>query len=279
MRLKRMTRDFMRQMGWAMPTARLLLPLALCATAGCASDAVLAIPAWTTPVDIGGQPVQVTLSGSAQVVRGVPGAAGQPDEGLRLNLLVDLTDLNAHLTDLLRERIHQDDRCGVRIDLQHAVLRPASPGANLVADAHVESFVCAKAFGKKMSTRLLGGDATIEVRLTPRIEEGQTLKMDGEVVAIRATGALGDLLRSEPLGSKLREKLASSVANALHRCLERWKESLPPQARDVATIESARFADPGPGRLGLVVRADVRVPVELARGLLEKLHSGRHDNE
>lgn len=269
----------MQQMKLAVLAARLLPLLALCAAALCAADGVLAIPAWTTPVDIGGQPVQVTLSGTAQVVRAMPGAAGQPEDGLRLNLLVDLTDLNAHLTDLLRERIHQDDRCGVRIDLQHAVLRPASPGAVLVADAHVESYVCAKAFGKKMSTRLLGGDATLEVRLTPRIEAGQTLKLDGEVVAIRATGALGDLLRSEPLGSKLREKLASSVANALHRTLERWKESLPPQARDVATIDSARFTDLGPGRLGLEVRADVRVPVELARGLIEKLHSGRHDNQ
>jgi hypothetical protein len=248
-----------------------LLTLLLLASAAVGADGVIAIPAWTTAVNVEGHPVQVTVSGTARAMRPAPGE----DEGLRLDLTADLSDLNAHLTELLRERIHQDDRCGQRIDLQHAVLRPAAPGALLVVEAHVESYVCAKAFGKKMSTRLLGGDATLEVRLTPRIDDGQTLRMSGEVVAIHATGALGDLLRSEPFGPILRDKLADAAANALHRALGRWKETLPEQAREVARLNSARFADLGAGRIGLELRGDVRVPPELARGLLEKLQSGR----
>jgi hypothetical protein len=252
--------------GMGIALAALSVPL-------CAADGVLPIPPWTTAVNLEGQPVQVTVSGTAHVVHGAPGAAGaaEPGEGLRLKLMVDLTDLNAHLTELLRAHVNQDNRCGERLDLKHAVLRPTPPGALLVADAHVEKYVCAKAFGKQMTTRLLGGDARLQIRLTPSVEDGQALRMSGEVVAIDATGSVGELLHSEPFGGLLRQKIASSVANALQKSLAHLKGSLPPQARELATLESARFADPGPGRLGLEVNGDVHVSADMARDLLERI--------
>ncbi len=57
-----------------------------------------------------------------------------------------------------------------------------------------------KALGKEIAKRVVGGNGTIPVKLTPAFErntEGNTeVKLEPEVGTIEADGSLGEMLRS-----------------------------------------------------------------------------------
>ena len=224
------------------------------------------IPPLTTTVDIDDQPLRVTVSGMIATA-----AAPQRQESIQVKLRVDLSDLQAHVTELLRAHLNQSNRCGLRLSVEHAELTPGAPDALLTARVHAEKYVCAKALGRQMITRLIAGDGTVEVRLTPAIENSETLKLAGEVVSIQADGAMGDLLRTEPAGPWIREKMRDAMANALEKSLGKLKADLPPAIHGLASIQSARFADLGGGRLGLGLSGEVQISAEMAQIMLEKL--------
>jgi hypothetical protein len=224
------------------------------------------IPPITTTVDIDGQPLRVTVSGTIAAA-----AAPQRQESIQVKLQADLSDLQAHATELLRAHLDQSNRCGLRLSVEHAELTPAAPGALLTARVHAGKYVCAKALGRQMITKLIAGEGTVQVRLTPAIESSETLKLSGEVVSIQADGAMGDLLRSEPVGPQVREKMNEAMANALQKSLGKLQADLPPAIHGLAAIQSAQFADLVGGRLGLGLNGEVQVSAGMAQILIEKL--------
>ena len=231
-----------------------------------ASEEAIRIPPIATTVDIDEQPLRITVSGTL-----VTAAKPQRQESIHANLEADLSDLQAHATELLRAHLDQSNRCGLRLSVEHAELTPGGSNALLAARVHVEKYVCAKALGRQMTTKLIAGDGTVHVRLTPTIENSDTLKLSGEVVSIEAEGALGELLRSEPAGPVIREKMRDSIANALQKSLSKLKADLPDAIRGLASMQSVRFADLGSGRLGLGLTGELQISADMAQIMIEKL--------
>jgi len=224
------------------------------------------IPPVSTTIDVDDQPLRVTVSGTIATA-----AAPQKQESIHVMLQADLSDLQAHATELLRAHLNQSNRCGLRLSVEHAELTPGTPDALLTARVHAEKYVCAKALGRQMITRLIAGEGTVEVRLTPKMENSETLKLAGEVVSIQADGAMGDLLRSEPAGPWVREKMRDAMASALQKSLGKLKADLPPAIHGLAAIQSVQFADLGGGRLGLGLSGEVQISADMAQILIEKL--------
>jgi hypothetical protein len=122
---------------------------------------------------------------------------------LRLQLSADLSDLQQNITDVLSAELNKDDRCGVRIAVQHATLTPAPPASLAAIQLHYERWGCAKVFGKEQTKRLVGGNAVMQLKLVPAIErDNSELRLVPEVGPIEADGSLGELLRSGTLGDK-----------------------------------------------------------------------------
>ena len=93
---------------------------------------------------------------------------------LNLQLNADLSDLQQNMTELLSAELDKDDHCGDRIAVQHATLTPAEPASLAVVQLHYERYACAKVFGKQQSKRVVGGNAEIQMTLTPAIEQDST---------------------------------------------------------------------------------------------------------
>ncbi|MEI9971691.1 MAG: hypothetical protein WDO73_06350 [Ignavibacteriota bacterium] len=83
----------------------------------------------------------------------------------RLAATVDLSDFQDHLTPILAAQLNRSDKCGERLTVQKAML---SSAGLLTANVHYEHFACAKAFGKEINKRVVGGDAVVEVNLRRR---------------------------------------------------------------------------------------------------------------
>jgi len=224
------------------------------------AEPVFRIPPVSTTLNIEGQPVQLSVSGSVFTP-----AADNGRETIRVELNADLADFQRNLTAILGAQLNQSNRCGERLNVLNAKLVPATPAAALTLTAHVEKWACAKAFGKEIVKRLVGGDGTIGVRLTPRVEDG-AVKLAAEVTSIQADGSLGELLRSDAI----REKIRATVVSAVEKSTD-FKTALPPAVQEIVSIERAQFAGSGEGRLALAVSSQVRIPVAQARELIEHL--------
>jgi len=105
-------------------------------------------------------------------------------------------------------------------------------------------------FGKDRPNKLIGGNGIIEVKLTPAVDQGTTLRLVPTVGRIEAEGALGELLRSGSLGDELREKIRDSLLHAIEKGTD-FKATLPPVVQDYVVLESAQFKDAGGGDLDL----------------------------
>jgi hypothetical protein len=217
------------------------------------------IPPVPVPLNIAGQPVSITIAGS------VSGTPGQP---LNLNLRADLTDLQSHMTPLLQAELNQSNRCGERISVERAALMPAPPAGRMTVHLHFEKWACFKAFGKENTTRLMGGNGTVQVLLTPRVGDDQTVRLDAEVGTIDADGSLGELLHSE-YGNTLRDKIREALLKAIQKS-SGLEAVVPAQARPFVAIQSAEFAERGTGILILNLAGQVKVPPEQVSALLEE---------
>ena len=229
-------------------------------------DSSIRIPPVKTTVQVDRQPITVTVSG---ILRD-KGRQGDT-EVFRLEMHADLADLQAHITGLLRAELNRDERCGERIDIQHATLEPRELASSLlVAQLHYERYGCAKAFGRQIVKRLVGGNGTVRVKLTPVVEQKRTVRLAAELGDIQADGSLGELLRSGSLGASLREKLQKSLTGAMQKGCN-LNATLPAAVERVATIEDARFVDGGGGRLAVGLSGEARISGAQARLLAGQL--------
>jgi hypothetical protein len=233
-----------------------------------ASDQTLTfkIPPVKIPLNLKDQ--HVTVAASALIT------LQQQERGmniLKLQLSADLSDLQQNLTDVLGAELNKDDQCGDRIEVQHASLVPAEPASDAVVQLHYERWGCAKVFGKQQTKRLVGGNAVMQLKLTPAIEQDNTeLRLVPEVGPIQADGSLGELLRSGSLGEALQEKIRKSILNALQKGTD-LSATLPPAAQQNVTLQSAKFKDGGSGHLLALLSGEIRVTNDQIQALSKQV--------
>lgn len=211
----------------------------------------LKIPPVKTSLTLEGQPVAIGLWGTIS--------------STRLEATIDLGDFQEHLTPILAAQLNRSERCGERLELQHAALAPSGV---MTVEAHFERYGCAKAFGKEVVKRLVGGNAVIEVNLTPSVAENH-IAMNAEVRKIEADGSLGEMLRSGSFGDALRQKIAASIESSVRKSAD-LKSALPAGIEQIAELQSVRFADGGNGRLWLTVEAGLHLSAEQLQSLIKR---------
>lgn len=213
-----------------------------------AEDLELKIPPVKTSFDVKGQAVQITAWGAV---------SSAPQGVFKLALTADLSGLQDKIGPLLASQLNRSDRCGERLSVESAALAPAPPAAVLTAQVHYERWACAKAFGKNVVKRLMGGNAVVTVKLTPSAG-ADGVSMASEVQKIDADGSLGEVLRSGSLGTAVKEKIASSIESSVRKGLD-LKSTLPPAVASAATLRSAQFVSGAEGRLRISVDGEVHI--------------------
>jgi hypothetical protein len=236
---------------------RLLAGLALAVV--CAAQ-TLEIPPVKTTLDLEGQPVDIAIWGSV---------AAAPSGVFRLSATVDLGGFQEHLTPVLAAQLNRSDRCGERLSVDRAVLAPRAPAGVLTVYVHYERFGCAKAFGKEVVKRLVGGSGVVEATLTPSVAENR-IALAAQAVKIDADGSLGEVLRSGSLGDSMREKIAASVESAIRKTAN-LESMLSAGLASVAAVRTVEFADGGSGRLRLNVGGEIRLSEEQFRSLAKRV--------
>ena len=244
----------------------LLLAIGASSLAAAAQNAVFKIPPVKIPLDVKDQPISITASAILTVT--------SKDRNLRilnLQLTGDLSDLQHNLTNLLSAQLDKDDRCGERVAIQNASLRPADPASIALVQLHVERWTCIKMLGKQAARKLLRGDAQVQIKLTPVIDKESTeLQLQPEVGEIQANGSLGELLRSGELGDTIREKIRNSILSALHKGTN-LAATLPPAVQGYVTIQNAEFKDAGDGSLLVVLDGEARITQEQVKLLSDQV--------
>jgi hypothetical protein len=235
-----------------------LLVLLLFAVPAFAQELVLKIPPVKTSVTVANQPIAITASATI---------SGSGDT-FRIDAHADLSDLQDHITDLLRAELTRDEKCGERLSVDRATLVPAPPSSQLTAFVHYEKWACAKAFGKEIAKRIVGGNATVPVKLTPVVAANE-LKLTPEVGTIIADGSLGEVLRSGSFGDTLREKISQSILRAMQKGAN-LKATLPESVESIARIQTARFLvrDEDADRLWFEILAELHMPERQLRSLI-----------
>jgi hypothetical protein len=230
------------------------------------TDLQFKIPPTKIPLNVKGQVVTIVASGVIAMV-----STGRELTIFRLELDADLADVQQNLTALLSSQLDKDDPCGEHIEIQHAELTPHPPASIAVVQLRYERRACVKVFGKHEVKRLIGGNAVIELKLTPAVGENNTeLKLLPEVGPIQADGSLGELLRSGPLGDLLREKIRNAILSAMEKGTS-LSATIPPVARNYTSVQNARFKDGGSGRLMVVLDGEIRITKAQAQELYNQL--------
>lgn len=233
------------------------------------ADFAFEIPPVPVSVTIAGQPVALTVSGD---ISGSPAKPGESEQAFLLNLRADLADFQNHLTPLLQAELNQSNRCGERIAIENATLVPSAPAGRLTVQLHFEKWACFKALGKENAKRLLGGNGTVQVILTPRVEAGNAVRLDADVGNIDADGSLGDVLRSGSLGTALRDKIREVLLKAIQKSAD-IEAVVPAQAQPFVNLQSIAFGDGGNGRLALHLAGRLQVPAQQISSVLELFRS------
>jgi hypothetical protein len=245
----------------------------LVALPGLAADLAFDLPSFPVSLNIAGQPVAITISGEIYAAPAKPGDSEQP---FAVNLHADLADLQSHMTPLLQTELNQSNRCGERISVETATLVPAAPAGNLAVQLHFEKWACLKAFGKENAKRLLSGDGTVNVLLTPQVaEDGNTVRLDAQIGNIEADGSVGDLLHSE-FGAALMPQLRDKIREALLKAIQKaamLDAVVPERARPFVKIQSVAFAERGTGILQLNLTGRLQVPADQLSSILAQLQS------
>lgn len=228
----------------------------------------LKIPPVSIPLTIKDQ--TVTITATAQISQ-LPKSREQ--NLFQLQLRADLAGLQQNMTALLGSALDKDSPCGDRIAIQSATLTPAAGAALATIQMHYERWVCAKLFGKQQVKKLVGGNATLQLSLTPVVDETNTeLRLIPELGPIQADGSLGELLRSPPVAAILRDKIQAAIQSAMQKAAN-LTATLPPVAQPYASIQSAAFQDAGNGRLAVVLDGQLRITKEQARQLAQQIKS------
>ena len=244
----------------------LVLAAAISPIAVRAQNVTFKIPPVKIPLKIKEQSVTITASAVVSMH-----SKDQETSIFKLELTADLGELQQNMTALLASQLDKDDACGERIAIEHADLTPVPPASLAVVQLHYERWACAKVLGKEKTKKLVGGNALIEVKLTPTIEENNTeLRLVPEVGKIEADGSLGELLRSGTLGDAIRDKIRTSILSAMEKGTN-LSATLPPAIQGHASLQNAEFKDGGGGRLIVVLGGGGQITREQIQALSKQV--------
>lgn len=252
-------------------STRLLCPLfAWTALVAFAAGFSFDIPPASFPLDVAGSRIDIPVSGS--IVESPSSAAAPDARSFDLHLHAGLAGLQDHITPLLASELNQSERCGNRVSILNAMLMPAAPASQLSVQLHLEKWACFKVLGKETAKRLIGGDGNVQLKLTPAVEQDNTVKLNAEILSIDAGGSLGELLRSGSLGKTLRDKIAEAILKAVRKSTD-TETMLPAAAQPWLRIVSVSFGDSGNGQLALNLDAQLLVPSEKVSALFDQLRA------
>jgi hypothetical protein len=198
---------------------------------------------------IGSQSIETTATGTLSRT-----AAEGGNNTFKLELTSDLSDLQQKITEILRSKLDKGSRCGERAAIQRASLTVEAPAVLVVTQLHFERWACFGSLGQE--SELAEGDGAIELKLTPAVQQNQRLQLVAEVSRIDAEGAVGEQLRSGPLGTAVREQTTESVLAAMQAGMN-LKTILPAIAQEQTAIQRAEFR--GAGALRLFLGGTVRM--------------------
>lgn len=207
-------------------------------------------------VNFENQPIAIITSGVVSKVE-LPGV----QDTFRVDLTVDLSDLQQNLTEVLRQQLNKSDPCGEQIAIQNAVLTPSTPASTVLAQLHYERWACFG--GRGNANEMAEGNGSMEVKLTPTVAEDGTLRLSPAISRVDAEGMIGDLLRSGMLGETVRDAIAQSVLSAVRQGSD-YKTVLPAAAQGYAKLQRAQFQAMGAGELSIVLSGGMQLPSDKA---------------
>ena len=225
----------------------LLLALGLTCAAHAREPFAVPFEPFTVKVPFEGREISLNVSGTA--------TATDTDKALdiKADLVVNLASLQAQIGDVIRAKVNRDDDCGDRLNVHTVNLHAEPPVAMLDASAHYERWGC----GFGLRTVLLKQDGDIRIRLIPAVAN-DTIKVDLDVVEVKANGILGELLRDGVAGPLIVDQIRSLFPKTL--TAGRFRDALPAPVRDVpAELSNVAIVDVGNGVPG--IRGTLRMTV------------------
>jgi hypothetical protein len=228
-------------------------------------DLTFTLPAVRSPVRIGRQDVVVASSGDLSQTE-----AQGDTRSFVLNRSVDLTDLQQNLTQIMNSQFDQTQSCGERLAVRHASVMTAPPASSMILQLHFERWSCSRLFGQSASEELAEGDGTVELRLTPTVEDSQ-LHINPEFKRVDAGGMMAEALRSGDLGEDLRAKAAQTLLLAVRAGAD-VKSTLPKALQGPVSLEAARFQDSGSGGLKVALESKVKLSNDQVNALANQLN-------
>ncbi len=189
----------------------------------------------------------------------------------KLDLTVDLSELQDNFTSLLRSQIESNETCGQRIALVETSLTPATPTGQVRVRIHFERWMCSRSTGQAVTSELAESDGTVELKLTTAVDSSNRLKIETAIGRIDASGMLAESLRSGALGDDLRDAVSQSVLSAALAGLD-FKTALPAALQNSAAIQKARFQELGVGGLSVVLEGKIELSDAQADQLANQLN-------
>jgi hypothetical protein len=227
-------------------------------------DLTFALAAVKSPVRIGSQ--DIVVASSADLLQ--TDAQGET-RNFVLNRTVDLTDLQQNLTQIMESQFAPTQSCGERLAVRHASLMTAPPASSMILQLHFERWSCSRLFGQSAGEELAEGDGTVEMRLTPTVEDSR-LHINPEFKRVDASGMMAEALRSGDLGEDLRAKAAQTLLLALEAA--DVKATLPKALQGPVSLEAARFEDNGSGGLKVALESKVKLSNDQVNALANQLN-------
>jgi hypothetical protein len=184
--------------------------------------------------------------------------AAQGDlRNFRLEMTLDLSDLQQSISEVMNAQLSEAKSCGERLSVRQAAISAADPASSLTLKLHFERWSCSRAFGQT-PTELGEGEGTVELRLTPSVDKENILKIVPAFKRIDAAGMMGEELRSGDLGSDLSEKVAKAILAAVQTGAD-FKTTLPGAVQNTGTLQSAKFQESGGAGLRFVVDGQMQL--------------------
>ena len=212
---------------------------------------------------------QVSLPAAGEAIR------TSVEDGLSLfdlRLVVDFSDLQDNITDIFRSRLFSAPRCGEHIEVRQAMLLAQSAASLVVLRLHHERWICppGAASGGGEEMLFASGNATVEIKLSPSIDQNGGLHLVSEIGHIEADDVFRDSLLTGSVGNTLTEQISSVVLSAMKNGAEA-ESTLPPAARNVAAIQKVQFQAGGAGQLRLVLDGQMRLSEEQTKEFAAQL--------
>jgi hypothetical protein len=225
-------------------------------------DQVFNLPKVRNQVKVGANELTLEVSGQLSET-----TAEADRRSFRLESILDLSDLQRSITPVMNAQLASNG-CGVRLSVRRATLGAATPASSLVLQLHYERWSCTRSFGQ---TELAEADGSVEIKLTPAVDQAGALSLNSEFKRIDASGMMADDLRSGDLGDLVRDKVSAALLLSIRSGAD-FGTTLPGVLKNGVTLESARFQDPGSSGLKAVLAGRVTLSSEQANQLASQLN-------